>query len=244
MVSPDYRDRETAEGYEADRFGGRFGEYLRDHEVELFLCHLEGCDGPVLDLGSGTGKISLPLLERNRSVISADISLEMLSVARRACQKRDLRLRPVVIDAQQLCFRDRAFTAVASSRTLMHVADWQRCLGEVCRVTRERIIVDFPARLSVASIDSSARRLGARLGRPARTYKTLATHELAREIQRLGFTAIVVEKQFLLPIAFHRKLDRVHTTLRLEQFCRRLGLTRLFGSPVTLVAVRGSSQLP
>jgi hypothetical protein len=47
-----------------------------------------------------------------------------------------------------------------------------------------------------------------------------------------------VHRQFVLPIAFHKALRSRRLTVSLERALDRLGLLRVFGSPVTLVAER------
>lgn len=72
-----------AEQYDEDRFGSAFGRHLRDQEVDTFLSMLEGDHVRVLDVGAGTGKLSLPLLQQFRQVISLDSSCRKLLVAPR-----------------------------------------------------------------------------------------------------------------------------------------------------------------
>jgi hypothetical protein len=56
-----------------------------------------------------------------------------------------------------------------------------------------------------------------------------------------GFRIADVHRQFVLPIAFHKQLDSAAFTDRLEGTLARVGLTRLLGSPVTVVAERCES---
>jgi hypothetical protein len=47
-----------------------------------------------------------------------------------------------------------------------------------------------------------------------------------------------LHRQFVLPIAFHKRINSERTTRRLESALTRAGLNTLFGSPVTVVAER------
>jgi hypothetical protein len=49
-----------------------------------------------------------------------------------------------------------------------------------------------------------------------------------------------MHRQFFLPIAFHKAIGSRRFTLALEGLFHKLGLVRLFGTPVTLVAERCS----
>ena len=72
------------EGYDATTYGQSIaGVYdnwhpgVRPEQVEL-LCHLAG-DGPVLELGIGTGRVALPLVSRGLQVHGIDSSEAMLA---------------------------------------------------------------------------------------------------------------------------------------------------------------------
>ena len=49
---------------------------------------------------------------------------------------------------------------------------------------------------------------------------------------------VTVRRQFVLPIAFHKTVGLFAVTGPLERVLAALGLLRLFGTPVTLVAER------
>jgi hypothetical protein len=61
---------------------------------------------------------------------------------------------------------------------------------------------------------------------------------VARELGKNGFQIRSVHRQFFLPIAFHKAIGSERFTMRSRRFSHRLGLLRLLGSPVTLVAER------
>ena len=89
-----YVQKWHAEQYDEDRFGNAFGRHLRDQEVDPFLSMLQGDHGRVVDVGAGTGKLSLLLSQQFRQVISLDSSSEMLRIARgRAKEDARRRLR-------------------------------------------------------------------------------------------------------------------------------------------------------
>jgi hypothetical protein len=56
-----------------------------------------------------------------------------------------------------------------------------------------------------------------------------------------GFEVRGVHRQFVLPIAFHKRLNSEAWTRRVEGMMENTGLMRLFGSPVTTVAERCAS---
>src|SRR6476660_5579870 len=97
--------------------------------------------GPLLDLCTGTGDLAL---EYDRvaggrvGIVGADFSAEMLTQAVAKSRKRDShpRIGFVQADAQQLPFADGAFEVVTVAFGLRNVADMDRGLTEMARVTR------------------------------------------------------------------------------------------------------------
>jgi SAM-dependent methyltransferase len=83
----------------------------------------------LLDVGCGTGPFSLAAQQRGADVVSVDLGLELLRVAREKGTRR-----PVVADAGVLPFPDGSFDVVISSECIEHTADPERSVGEMLRV--------------------------------------------------------------------------------------------------------------
>jgi hypothetical protein len=64
------------------------------------------------------------------------------------------------------------------------------------------------------------------------------------ELARHGFAVHAQHRQFVLPIALHKAFDSRRLTTGVEGALGRLGLLRLFGSPVTVVATRNDVGQP
>lgn len=232
-----YHQRWYAEEYDEDRFSGAFGRYLHNQEVDTFLSMIDGLHGRVLDVGTGSGKLSLPLMRQSRQVISIDSSSEMIRIAKSKARKQGMMLRPVVCDAHHLCFRDKTFGCLISSRVLMHLGDWEKGLSEFCRVAKV-VVLDFPPVQGFSGLDSLFKRWKSLAVVGTQTYKVFLISSVTRELQRHDFRIVELKRHFFLPIAFHRWLNRPGLSLRIEQLCRLLGLTRLFGAPVTVKAIK------
>jgi ubiquinone/menaquinone biosynthesis C-methylase UbiE len=234
-----YASRDVAEGFDALRFGGPIGRYLLEAQQHLLL---EAVDPPagraILDVGTGTGRAALALAAAGASVTGVDASREMLDVARARATESGLSAQFEVADAHALPFADRSVDVAICLRLLMHVPDWRLCVGELCRVARWRVIVDFPARASFAALESAARRRAAASGRVAEPYRVLAEREVRERLEAGGFHLLAVHRQFVLPIALHKKVGSRALTTAVEGGLGALGLRRLFGSPVTMVAER------
>jgi hypothetical protein len=66
----------------------------------------------------------------------------------------------------------------------------------------------------------------------------LVSHPPRPAPQRQNFRVAAAHRQFVLPIALHKAVNSAGFTSAVEGAFARVGLMRLFGSPVTVVAER------
>jgi SAM-dependent methyltransferase len=234
-----YEDPSVAAGFDAQRFGGPIGEYLLDSQASLIKVAFGSASAPrILDVGTGTGRAALTLLAHGAHVVGVDASAAMLGVAHARAAERGHRLSLGRADAQRLPFADRSFDGAVCLRVLMHAVDWRACVAELCRVTRWRVVLDFPALVSFAAVESGVRRVRRAFGQPVEAYRVLAEVQVAAALRAGGFRIALVHRQFVMPIAFHKAVGRLTFTKQVERALRGVGLLGLMGSPVTLVAER------
>jgi phosphatidylethanolamine/phosphatidyl-N-methylethanolamine N-methyltransferase len=91
----------------------------------------------ILEIGVGTG-LTLPYFERDRRIVGADLSLDMLRVARAKVLSQGLtHVRGLmVMDACRLGFADNSFDAVTAQFVITLVPDPEQALAEMDRVLR------------------------------------------------------------------------------------------------------------
>jgi SAM-dependent methyltransferase len=237
-----YADPAMAERFDGMRFGGPIGRLIAASQEQVIASFLEPLAGQtVLDVGTGTGRAALALARRGALVTGVDASAEMLTVARRAAQAAQLRVTFAQDDAHRLGFQDASFDAVICLRVLMHTPDWRQSLGELCRVARHRVVFDYPAVASCALLQSMARRVAHAAGARVEAYRVFTDASVRAALAASGFRIAGMHRQFVLPIALHKRLNSEAATRQIEGVMRRAGLNRLFGSPVTLVAERCAS---
>jgi SAM-dependent methyltransferase len=123
-----------------DRAAGYYDESRRiPPEVEeLAADRLEaavGRPGRLLEVGVGTGRVSLPLHRRGREVVGIDLSRPMLDRYRAKAAAAGLPPPPLLrADATRLPFHDACFVAVLEVHVLHLVPDWEVALAEARRV--------------------------------------------------------------------------------------------------------------
>jgi SAM-dependent methyltransferase len=234
-----YADAETARTFDDRRFGGPIGELIATSQAHV-LANMVGRvkDRTILDVGTGTGRAALFFARGGANVTAVDASAEMLAVARERAAAEGLKLTFAIGDAHALDFPDRAFDVVVSLRVLMHTPRWRDCLAELCRTAERLVIFDYPSAWSLALFQSWGRRASHGLGVRTEPYRVFSDREIASALDALGFRVRSVHRQFVLPIAFYKAIGSRAFTTNVEALLERLGLLRLFGSPVTLVAER------
>lgn len=94
------------------------------------ILDLIGPAARILDVGTGTGRISVPLLERGADLIGCDLSLKMMG---HLLQKYPS-ARIIQADASSLPFPAARFDAVLTVHVLHLIAPWREALKEIRRV--------------------------------------------------------------------------------------------------------------
>lgn len=92
-------------------------------------------EGPVLELGIGTGK-SIRHHPAGLEVVGIDISERMLARARRRARRTSSSVRLVLADAQALPYADGSFATVVTTCVFCSIPDPARALAEARRVLR------------------------------------------------------------------------------------------------------------
>jgi ubiquinone/menaquinone biosynthesis C-methylase UbiE len=238
-----YADPSMAEGFDELRFGGPIGSLVAKSQEQAIAAFLGPVAGrTILDVGTGTGRAAIALARRGAHVTGVDASSEMMAVAERRARDAGTRVTFVRGDAHHLDFPDGSFDVCVCLRVLMHTPDWRQSLGELCRVAKTQVIFDYPALRSAAALQAMTRRVAHGLGANVEAYRVFADRAIRRELARHRFGQVKAHRQFVLPIALHKRLGSAAATEAIEAALARAGLCRLFGSPVTISARRGGTR--
>jgi ubiquinone/menaquinone biosynthesis C-methylase UbiE len=98
-----------------------------------------------LDIATGTGFTALTMAPRCRRVVGLDLTLGMVTHARRLAAERGVaNLQFCLGDAEAIPFRDDAFDTVTCRHAAHHFPDLERAFREMARVARRggRVILD------------------------------------------------------------------------------------------------------
>ena len=112
-----------------------------------------GGDGPILEVGCGTGGLLVALARRGISVEGVDIAARWLVVARRRLDDAGLNVPLLAANADRLPYPDGSFATVVADSLIEHCNDPAAALGEWRRVLRPggRLILWSPNRTSLTT---------------------------------------------------------------------------------------------
>jgi ubiquinone/menaquinone biosynthesis C-methylase UbiE len=143
----------------------------------------------------------------------------------------------------ELPFGDASVETVLCFRLITHCSEWERLIGELCRVAGKRIIIDYPTGKSLnAVISGRLFSFKKKLEGNTRAWRLFSRQELEAVFRQHGFSCKSERKQFFLPMVLHRTLKCVGLSSFMESVCSRLGLTGLWGSPVIMLLEKASKN--
>ncbi len=109
-------------------------------DIDFFLEYAAAADGPVLELGCGTGRVLIPMARRGSEITGLDISSLMLDATRAKLEREPEEVRDRVRLIEESMHRfdlDKQFglifSAVRSFQVLISVDDQLACLACVSR---------------------------------------------------------------------------------------------------------------
>ena len=94
-------------------------------DIAFYVEEAERCDGPVVELAVGSGRIAVPIARTGRSVIGVDLSDGMLAVARALAEEHGVgsRVDLRVGDLREPPVDERVPLVICPFRSLLHMPD-------------------------------------------------------------------------------------------------------------------------
>ncbi len=229
-------DIETSSDEYATRFAGPAGVWMlgiQERITRRMLADLDG--GSILDVGGGHGQLAVPLYHAGYDVT---VFGSAPSCRRRVESILDGRRGRFVTGAViALPFPDRAFDAAISFRLMTHCAAWRTLIGELCRVARRAVVVDYPTSQSVNIAAPALFGAKKRMEGNTRTWTLFRHEDIMNAFAAAGYVLAERDAQFFLPMVLHRALRCRPLSAGLEALFRVGGLTRRWGSPVIVKMV-------
>ncbi len=234
----------SSEGYRR-RFAGTVGVFFLDVQAQLLLEQLrkaqlkvERCT--VLDLGGGHAQVTRPLLDAGATVVTQGSAESCATYLKELPEWGSERLSFICSNLWAVPRPDRSVDAVIALRVMAHVERWQELLAEMCRLSKQAVVIDFPSKSGMNALTPLLFSMKKKIEGNTRPYFSYSRAELEEEFRKNGFEISAVTKQFALPMGLHRALRSAGISRFCESLLRGLGVTGLVGSPVLLCAVRKS----
>jgi Methyltransferase domain len=233
-------DLETSSPEYAERFRGAVGAFFLEVQSRTLLDLLAPWPAAdVLDVGGGHAQTA-------GTVVASGRKLTVAGSGDAARVRLDRLLPPGSFgfercDLLALPFPDRSFDVTLAFRLIPHVRRWTVLIGELCRVTRHAVIVDYPDWRSFNVVSAVFFGWKKAVERNTRPFQCFHAAEIRGAFARHGFTSPIARGQFFLPMALHRAVGSAGITRFLEGASGVLGLTGAFGSPVILRVVRNDT---
>ena len=170
-----------------------------------------GLRARILDVGTGTGRISIPLLEQGADLVGCDLSASML----RRLQEKRPGARILQADASRLPFPSAQFEAVLTVHVIHLIAPWQEALREF-----KRVLVPGGVYLNVRTYNSVGKSIRDEIRRHWRDWVEahgVKIHQpgvqdyepFLQELRQMGANLTEVEVvRFPIPFTLRQHLDR------------------------------------
>lgn len=222
----------------ARRFSGGVGRWFLEIQAYYTLKLLAELPvgASILDVGGGHAQIAPQLIDAGYEVTVA--GSDPICAARLKPWTANGRCRFEVANLRALPYPDRSFDAVVCFRLLPHSVSWKGLIGELCRVARRSVVIDYPSTRSANVLSSRLFRLKQAVELDTRRFMLFAPSEIDATFAERGFVVRKARPQFLLPMVLHRWVDQSALSRLAEAPGRLLGLTRWFGSPIIVRADR------
>jgi SAM-dependent methyltransferase len=94
-------------------------------DISFYVEEARRCDGPVVELAVGSGRIAVPIAQAGRSVIGVDLSPGMLAVARALAEEHGVgsRVDLRIGDMRDPPVEERVALVICPFRSLLHMPD-------------------------------------------------------------------------------------------------------------------------
>lgn len=228
-------DIETASDDYATRFAGDVGSYFLKIQIDKVLKIVKRYNSPsILDVGGGHAQLAIPLIKSgfNVTVTGSDGSCEQQ--LKREFDAGEYAYQ--TCDMLQLPYEDNSFDLVLAFRLIPHVDRWQQLIGELSRVAKRAIIVDYPDIRSSNILNALFFRLKKSMEGNTRPFGLFSRNQIRSQFEKYQCSAVQFDPEFFLPMVVHRKIGSAAFSEISEKVCRKTGLTKIFGSPVIVHA--------
>lgn len=232
---PNAPDIESSTWDYVTRFDGPVGEWMIRQQIdatrECITQRFPDRSGlSVLDVGGGHGQNIALIKELGHHLTIVGSTPDSNEVIKSSVESGEVKYE--VASLLSLPYEDDSFDVVICYRILSHMELWQELIGELTRVARHLVLVDYPSKRSFNILSDLFFTLKKQIEKNTRRYGCFSDGEIDAAFLGYGFSRTARRRQFFLPMAVHRLIGSLAISKFTAAVFRKSGLTGLFGSPV------------
>jgi len=222
----------------ANRFAGPVGEWLLSRQIEatreLIKQRWPSESGlSVLDVGGGHGQNVELINELGHDLTILGSTKGCAEVIQSPLESG--RVKFDIGSLLTLPYKDNSFDIVICYRILPHMECWRELIGELTRVARHLVLVDYPSKCSVNVAADLLFVFKHGIEKNARPYHCFFDKEIDAVFNRACFSRVNQRREFFFPMAFYRLVGNLSFAKSASWVFRKSGLTGFLGSPVISV---------
>ena len=244
-LHPNAPDIESSTAEYATRFEGYVGEWMlskqrKATEDAILKIFPNATTLNVLDVGGGHAQNVALLNELGHKVTVVGSDESCNNMLQNRINNGEVLFRVGSLVA--LPFTDGSFDLVICYRVLSHMELWQQLVAELTRVSKKAVLIDYPSYWSVNIFSKALYHVKKRIEKNTRPFQCFRDREIDQAFKLQGAIKKYKIRQFFMPMAFHRLVNRLFISKTFHWLFRSIGLSRVLGSPVIAAYVKDKSQ--
>jgi len=116
------------------------------NDINFYLDYFKNFKGEILEIGAGTGRITIPLLERKINVTALDIAPKMLDILKNKLHRKKLSANVICSDMRKFKIKQKFDAIIVTYRTFQHmysVKDQKDALNNIKKHLKNKGILIF-----------------------------------------------------------------------------------------------------
>jgi 2-polyprenyl-3-methyl-5-hydroxy-6-metoxy-1,4-benzoquinol methylase len=229
VIKPDIHS--SSQEYRQRFFGG-VGQWFLDRQngITEDMLSVLGNDLTAIDFGGGHGQSIQVCQQLQIEYTILGSAAECFELLEKEYSNTELNTR--VGSLTDSGCAEQSFDVVMSYRMLPHLKFWQAHIQELCRVSRNTVLIEFPSRRSINALSDRFFGLKKSIEGNTRRFTLFSLDQVIVEFESQGFKLAEVRGQYLLPMALHRALKNKKVSTFLENMVGVLIPHNKFGSPL------------
>jgi len=91
------------------------------NDIKFYLDYFKNFEGKILEIGAGTGRITIPLLKQSLDVTALDIAPKMLEILKEKAKKENIEAKTITANMKDFRLNNKFKAIIITFRTLQHM---------------------------------------------------------------------------------------------------------------------------